>query len=120
MNFFAAALPRRAHRRSHFHHFMREVHSQLRQLNARRDPLELVARSMSARARVLCLDELFVSDIADAMLLAGLFEALLRYGVLLVITSNVPPNELYRDGLQRSRFLPAIALLERELEVLAL
>jgi cell division protein ZapE len=99
---------------------MREVHSQLRQLGAQRDPLELVARSMARNTRVLCLDELFVNDIADAMLLAGIFEALLRNGVLLVITSNVAPNELYRDGLQRSRFLPAIALLERELEVIAL
>ena len=99
-----ASLPLRARRRAHFHHFMRDVHAQLRQLGAYRDPLELVARNMARKARVLCLDELFVSDIADAMLLAGLFEALLRYGVLLVMTSNLPPSELYRDGLQRSRF----------------
>jgi cell division protein ZapE len=120
MDLFYASLPLRARRRGHFHHFMRDVHAQLRQLGAQRDPLDLVARSMARKARVLCLDELFVSDIADAMLLAGLFEALLRYGVLLVMTSNVPPDELYRDGLQRSRFLPAIALLERELEVIAM
>jgi cell division protein ZapE len=75
---------------------------------------------MAARASVLCLDELYVSDIADAMILGALFEALLDLGTTLVITSNVPPADLYRDGLQRSRFLPAIALLERELEVFCL
>jgi cell division protein ZapE len=118
MDLFYASVPLRARRRAHFHHFMRDVRAQLRQLGAHRDPLDLVARNMARKVRVLCLDELFVSDIADAMLLAGLFEALLRYGVLLVMTSNVPPHDLYRDGLQRSRFLPAIALLERELEVI--
>jgi cell division protein ZapE len=71
---------------------------------------------LAAQARVLCLDELYVSDIADAMILGALFEAMLRHDVLLVITSNRAPHELYRDGLQRSRFLPTIALLERELE----
>ncbi len=104
--------------RRHFHHFMREVHARLRALPAQRAPLEAVAAAMAGRARVLCLDELYVADIADAMLLGGLFEALLRRGMSLVITSNLPPSELYREGLQRSRFLPAIALLERALEVL--
>lgn len=120
MDLFYASLSTHARRRSHFHHFMLDIHKQLRQLAGRSDPLELVARRMARSTRVLCLDELFVSDIADAMLLGGLFEALLRHGVMLVITSNVPPQELYRDGLQRSRFLPAIALLERELEVVAM
>jgi cell division protein ZapE len=111
------ALP--ARRRSHFHHFMRDMHAQLRQIGTRREPLQLLARRIARHTRLLCLDELYVNDIVDAMLLGGLLEALLRYGVLLVITSNQPPRELYRDGLQRSRFLPAIAVLERELEVLA-
>jgi cell division protein ZapE len=106
-------------RRSHFHHFMADVHRQLRQMGARREPLRRVARRMARQTRVLCLDELQVGDIVDAMLLGGLFEALLRHGVSLVITSNLPPRELYRNGLQRERFLPAIALLERALEVLA-
>jgi cell division protein ZapE len=120
MDLFYALVPIRAKRRSHFHHFMRDIHAQLRAQRGRTDPLELAARRMARNTRLLCLDELFVSDIADAMLLAGLFEALLRYGVMLVITSNSPPGELYRDGLQRARFAPAIALLERELEVIAL
>jgi cell division protein ZapE len=98
---------------------MRDMHEQLRQIGARREPLQLLARRIARQTRVLCLDELYVNDIVDAMLLGGLCEALLRYDVALVITSNVPPGELYRDGLQRSRFLPAIALLERELTVLA-
>jgi cell division protein ZapE len=120
VDLFYDSLSLRARRRCHFHHFMRDFHAQLRQIGARREPLELLARRMARQTRLLCLDELFVSDIADAMLLGGLFEALLRYGVMLVITSNSPPQELYRDGLQRGRFLPAINLLQRELEVLAI
>ncbi len=119
MDLFYDSLPLRARRRSHFHHFMRDVHQQLQRIGAQREPLELLARRIARHTRVLCLDELYVDDIVDAMLLGGLFEALLRHDVLLVITSNLPPRELYRDGLQRSRFLPAIALMERELEVLA-
>jgi len=119
MDLFYASLPGEA-RRLHFHHFMREVHDSLGRLRNRRDPLPLVARALAARGAVLCLDELFVADIADAMILGGLFEALLRVGVTLVITSNTAPDELYRDGLQRERFLPAIALLQHELHVLEL
>jgi cell division protein ZapE len=117
MDLFYDSLPPRQRRRSHFHHFIADVHRQLRQLGARRDPLQLLARRMARQAPVLCLDELQVNDIVDAMLLGALFEALLRHGVVLVITSNQPPSELYRNGLQRERFLPAIALLERALEV---
>jgi cell division protein ZapE len=114
--FFDSLPPAAAAQRSHFHHFMREVHERLGGLRRRRAPLEAVARQLAAHVRVLCLDELFVGDIADAMILGGLFEALLREGVWLVITSNQDPADLYKDGLQRSRFLPTIALLERELE----
>jgi cell division protein ZapE len=106
--------------RNHFHHFMQEIHAQLRSREGTVDPLEQVAAALAERARVICLDELFVSDITDAMLLGGLFSALLDHGVTLVITSNVPPGDLYRDGLQRARFLPAIALLETRLDVVAL
>jgi cell division protein ZapE len=118
MDLFCDSLPSRLRHRSHFHHFMRDMHQQLRQIGARREPLDLLARRIARQARLLCLDELYVSDIVDAMLLGGLLEALLRHGVRLVITSNLPPSGLYRHGLQRERFLPAIALLERELELL--
>jgi cell division protein ZapE len=119
MDLFYASLPV-SRRRLHFHHFMREVHARLRALSGERDPLEVLARRMAGQLSVLCLDELFVNDIADAMLLGGLFEALLRHGVILVITSNAPPEYLYKDGLQRSRFLPAIELLRRRLEIVAM
>lgn len=105
-------------RREHFHRFMKDVHARLRELRDQADPLERVAADMAREARVLCLDELFVSDIADAMLLAGLFTGLVDRGVTLVFTSNAPPAALYKDGLQRQRFLPAIALIERHTEVL--
>jgi cell division protein ZapE len=104
-------------RREHFHRFMKDVHAQLRALKLVEDPLSGVAATIAADTRVLCLDELFVSDIADAMILSGLFAALDEHGVVLVFTSNVPPDGLYRDGLQRARFLPAIALIERRCEV---
>lgn len=119
MDLFYESLPGEA-RRLHFHHFMREVHELLGELRNRRDPLPVVASALAARSTVLCLDELFVADIADAMILGGLFEALLREGVTLVMTSNSAPGELYRGGLQRARFLPAIALLQRELRIVEL
>ena len=120
MDLFFDSLDFPERRRLHFHHFMREVHAGLRTLSRQAAPLQSLAQSMRAETRLLCLDELFVSDIADAMILGGLFEALLKAGTTLVITSNVPPSGLYRDGLQRARFLPAIALLERQLQVLNL
>jgi cell division protein ZapE len=118
MDLFFDSLGHAARRRSHFHHLMREVHGALAAIRQRQEPLQLVARRMARRASLWCLDELHVNDIADAMLLGTLFEELLRQGVALVITANVPPSGLYRDGLQRARFLPAIALLERQLDVL--
>jgi cell division protein ZapE len=107
-----------AARRDHFHRFMQEVHARLRHLHRVEDPLASVAAEIARDARVVCLDELFVSDIADAMILSGLFSGLVERGVALVFTSNAPPSGLYRDGLQRARFLPAIALLERHCEIL--
>jgi len=118
MDLFYASLPFPQRRRRHFHRFMHEVHAELAQLRARRSPLQFIAARFARTARVLCFDELYVSDIADAMILGGLFEGLIAHGVTLVATSNVPPGELYRDGLQRQRFLPAIALLEAHCEVL--
>ncbi len=106
--------------RSHFHRFMHEVHGELKQLKNFEDPLEEVAERLALKARVICFDEFFVNDIADAMILGTLFEALFRRGVTLVTTSNVPPAQLYRDGLQRQRFLPAIAQLQTHTKVLEL
>ncbi|HLJ38947.1 MAG TPA: cell division protein ZapE [Steroidobacteraceae bacterium] len=120
MDLFFASLPFAERRRQHFHHFMHEVHARLADLRHERDPLELLAARLAQDIRVLCFDELQVTDIADAMILGGLFRALLQRGVTLVATSNTPPPELYRDGLQRARFLPTIELLERSLEVLRL
>ena len=120
MDLFSASLPPTRERRRHVHRYMHEVHEHLGRLQHHLSPLEQVARGIARGTRVLCLDELYVADIADAMILAGLFTGLTRRGVTLVATSNVPPHELYRDGLQRERFLPAIALLERHLDVVHL
>jgi cell division protein ZapE len=117
MDLFCASLPGALVRRRHFHRFMQEVHQHLGRLQHQLSPLEQIARAIARETRVLCFDELYVADIADAMILGGLFAALFRRGVTLVATSNVPPQELYQDGLQRQRFMPAIALLERHLEV---
>lgn len=107
-------------RRLHFHHFMRWVHRRQFQLTGTADPLAVLARELSAEVRVLCLDELFVSDIADAMLLGRLLSALFAEGVVLVCTSNQPPHQLYADGFNRERFLPAIAAIERCMQVVEL
>jgi len=120
MDLFCASLPQSLVRRRHFHRFMYEVHRQLARTPRRRAPLEAIAADIAREVRVLCFDELQVADIADAMILGSLFAGLFRRGVTLVATSNVPPLDLYRDGLQRQRFLPAIALLEAHLEVLRL
>ena len=106
--------------RTHFHRFMREVHERLRAHAGQRDPLAAIARDWCADFRVLVLDEFFVSDIGDAMLLGRLLERLFAEGVVLVTTSNTPPDALYRDGLQRARFEPAIALIQAHCNVLEL
>ena len=120
MDLFFECLDTAAKRRTHFHRFMQDTHEQLGALGERRDPLELVARRTAGETRVLCFDEFFVSDIGDAMILGNLLEALFRHGVTLVATSNVAPADLYRDGLQRQRFLPAIELIENNTEVVGI
>jgi cell division protein ZapE len=117
MDLFFQSLPIKDKQRSHFHRFMQSVHDELKKHRDRADPLELVAEKIAHKTRVLCFDELFVSDIADAMLLGNLFRGLFDRGVTLVATSNVPPDGLYKDGLQRARFLPAIKLLKDHLHV---
>ena len=119
MDLFFQSLPFPERRRRHFHRFMHDVHAELKTLRDRDAPLEIIAARLARQTRILCFDELFVADIADAMILAGLFGGLFRRGVTLVATSNVPPRELYRNGLQHQRFLPAIDLIERHTKVVA-
>jgi cell division protein ZapE len=118
MDCFHESLPGPYRMRLHFHRFMREVHRERRALGEVARPLERIAGHIAERAAVLCLDEFHVGDITDAMILGGLLEALCARGVTLVTTANERPADLYRGGLQRERFLPAIALLERCCEVL--
>lgn len=106
--------------RWHFHRFMAEVHARMRALPGTADTLAVVAGDLARDMRVLVLDEFFVGDIGDAMILSRLLERLIGHGVSVVATSNVRPSELYRDGLQRASFLPAIALIERHCRVLEL
>ncbi|MEO7326348.1 MAG: cell division protein ZapE [Dokdonella sp.] len=114
---FYASLTTSYKHRVHFHRFMQDVHAQLRTLEGRADPLVEVAARIAQDIRVLVLDEFFVGDIGDAMILGNLLRALFARGVVLVTTSNTPPRNLYKDGLQRERFLPAIALIEQYCEI---
>lgn len=107
-------------RRLHFHHFMRWVHQRQFQLSGTADPLTALAQEMTSEVRVLCLDELVVSDIADAMLLGRLLQALFEHGLVLVCTSNQAPHQLYADGFNRERFQPAIEAIQRHMEVVEL
>ncbi len=118
MDSFFESLPFQNKLRMHFHRFMLRVHRDLKRFKGRKDPLRLVAQGIAQDARVLCFDEFFVSDIADAMILGTLLEELFARGVTLIATSNIEPDRLYENGLQRARFLPAIALVKRHCEVL--
>jgi cell division protein ZapE len=115
---FFDCLPFERKMRVHFHRFMQRVHSELTELEGEKNPLLLIADRLAAESRVICFDEFFVSDITDAMILGGLMEALFARGVSLVATSNIIPDELYRDGLQRQRFLPVIELIKQHTLVL--
>src|SRR5690606_25314775 len=108
MDTFSETLGDMPHLRTHFHRFMLDVHERRRRYPDEQDPLKLVAAEYAAELRVLCFDEFFVSDIADAMILGRLFESLFTRGVTLVATSNIPPDRLYENGLQRANFLPFI------------
>ncbi len=117
MDNFYESLPFEQKMRAHFHRFMRRVHQELKGLKGEKNPLEKVADRIAMEARVICFDEFFVSDITDAMLLGTLLELLFARRVTLVATSNIVPNLLYANGLQRKRFLPTIALLNKHTEV---
>jgi cell division protein ZapE len=118
MDGFFSTLPYRRKRRVHFHEFMAGIHEQLRHVKNQEDPLKYVAAGIAVQTRVLCFDEFHVTDIADAMILHRLFENMINWGVVLVITSNFAPDDLYPNGLQRDRFLPAIELLKQRLDVM--
>lgn len=118
MDCFFDAVPYRRKRRVHFHAFMREIHERLQSLRHEADPLAKVAAQVAEETRLMCFDEFHVSDIADAMILARLMQALFDAGVLFCITSNYPPAGLYPNGLQRERLLPTIALLEARLDII--
>lgn len=118
MDAFFESLPFEQKIRVHFHRFMRRVHGELKRLEGQKNPLTRVADIISREARVICFDEFFVSDITDAMILGTLMEELFKRNVTLVATSNIAPDGLYKDGLQRARFLPAIALLKQHTKVI--
>jgi cell division protein ZapE len=117
--FFKVSRHRRK-RRVHFHEFMREVHARMRALSGQEDPLDIISTEIAKEVRLLAFDEFHVADIADAMILGRMLELLIEKGVVLVMTSNYRPDDLYPNGLQRSRFLPAIDILKRELDVVEL
>jgi cell division protein ZapE len=114
---FHECLPFKRKMRVHFHRFMQRVHQELKQLDGQSDPLQVIAKHLAQETRVICFDEFFVSDITDAMILGTLMEALFGHGIVLVATSNIEPDNLYRNGLQRARFLPAIELINQNTRV---
>jgi len=118
MDSFYESLPFPKKMRIHFHRFMRRVHTELENLGQQKNPLKKVADIISDEALVICFDEFFVSDIADAMILGSLMSELFHRGVVLVATSNIIPDDLYKDGLQRGRFLPFIQLLKKNTQVI--
>lgn len=114
---FYDCVPFRRKLRIHFHRFMQRVHEELKALQGEKNPLDIVADKLAEETRILCFDEFFVTDITDAMILGGLMEKLFDRGVTLVATSNIVPDQLYKDGLQRARFLPAIELINKFTEI---
>ena len=128
MDLFFEVAPAAKKRRAHFHEFMADVHVRIRDIRhalkygevSNGDPIAIAARAIAGKVSLLCFDEFLVTDIADAMIIGRLFEKLFEQGVMLVATSNVPPAELYKDGLNRSLFVPFLRLLEERVEVVPL
>ncbi len=122
MDLFYGAAPEPRKRRVHFHAFMTQIHERLKDFKDTRDrqPIEALAEQVASEARLLCLDELQIKDIADATIVARLFSELMAQGTVLVATSNAPPDRLYYRGVNRDLFLPFIALIDRQLDVVRL
>ena len=128
MDLFFEASPVQRKRRAHFHEFMLDVHERVHAIRQRikvgehagEDPIELAAVELAREAWLLCFDEFHVTDIADAMILGRLFAQLFERGVVMVATSNVPPDELYKDGLNRALFVPFIDMLEQRMDIMRL
>jgi cell division protein ZapE len=118
MDSFYLCLPLVRKRRVHFHHFMRDVHRELEALKGREDPLGALAERIAKRYRLICFDEMHINDIADAMIVGRLLSRTIDLGVVYCMTSNYHPDQLYKDGLKRENFMPAIALLKERLDVL--
>lgn len=114
---FYECLPFEQKMRIHFHRFMHKVHDEMKLLKGVSDPLKTVAKKFSEEAKIICFDEFYVSDITDAMILATLLDELFKLDVVFVTTSNIVPDDLYKNGLQRARFLPAIDLLKQHCDV---
>ena len=115
---FYDCLPFENKTRVHFHRFMHRIHQELKALAQQKNPLKVIAKKLADETRVICFDEFFVSDITDAMILGTLFEELFSHQVILVATSNIIPDALYRNGLQRARFLPAIQLINQNCDII--
>ena len=118
MDMFFESVPADNKMRQHFHHFMKRVHAELNKLQGQQDPLQKVADIIHNEADVICFDEFFVSNVSDAMILGDLFTMLFKKGITLVATSNIAPNGLYKNGIHRDRFLPAIAEVEKNCTVM--
>lgn len=114
---FYDCLPFENKMRVHFHRFMHRIHKELKLLNNQQDPLKVIAKKLAKETRIICFDEFFVSDITDAMILGTLMQELFAHGIVLVATSNIEPDGLYKNGLQRARFLPAIELINQHTRV---
>ena len=120
VDLFYNCLKEKKKARFHFHHFMQQIDAQLRRLQGKKDPLRIIAKEIAQTTRLLCFDEFLVNDVAYAMILAELLQSLSREGVILVISSNTKPDDLYAKGVHRVRFLPAIALINKECEIIHL
>lgn len=120
IDFFYEHVVERKKARFHFHHFMQQIDVHLRKLQGHKDPIKLIAKHVAKKTRLLCFDEFMVHDVAYAMILAELLQALMHQGVIIVFSSNSKPDDLYLNGVHRKRFIPAIDLIKKQCDILYL